>query len=112
INGPFFFGVADRIKDTLRGMERPPKVFVLRMRRVPAMDATCMHALDEFHKQGTRLLLSGVHAQPMFAMAKYGLLDKFGEENMFGNIDDALNRAREIVGQHAQPRPATAVAEA
>ena len=115
INGPFFFGVADRIKDTLRGLERPPKVFILRMRRVTAIDATGMHALDEFHdkcrKQGTRLLLSGVHAQPMFAMAKYELLDKFGEENLFGNIDDALNRARELVGEHTQPKPASAVPE-
>ena len=85
------------------------------MRRVTAIDATGMHALDEFHdkcrKQGTRLLLSGVHAQPMFAMAKYELLDKFGEENLFGNIDDALNRARELVGEHTQPKPATAVPE-
>jgi SulP family sulfate permease len=115
INGPFFFGVADRLKDTLRSLERPPKVFVLRMRRVPAMDATGMHALDEFRdkcrKQGTRLLLSGVHAQPMFAMAKYGLLDRVGEENMFGDIDDALDRARELVGAQPQPKPATAVAE-
>src|SRR2546423_11544730 len=39
INGPFFFGVADRLKDTLKGLERPPKVFILRMRRVPAIDA-------------------------------------------------------------------------
>ncbi len=72
INGPFFFGVADRLKDTLQGLERPPKVFILRMRRVPAIDATGMHALDEFHdkcrKQGTQLLLSGVHAQPVFAL--------------------------------------------
>ncbi len=115
INGPFFFGVADRIKDTLRGLERPPRVFILRMRRVTAVDATGLHALNEFHdkcrKQGTQLLLSGVHAQPMFAMAKYELLDKIGEQNMFGNIDDALNRAREIIGQHPQPKPATAVAE-
>jgi SulP family sulfate permease len=115
INGPFFFGVADRLKDTLSGLERPPRVFILRMRRVTAVDATGMHALDEFHdkcrKQGTRLLLSGVHAQPMFAMANFGLLDKIGEDNMFGNIDDALDRAHELVGQHAQPRPATAVAE-
>jgi SulP family sulfate permease len=44
-------------------------------------------------------------------MAKYELLDKFGEENLFGNIDDALNRAREIVGEHTQPKPATAVPE-
>ena len=88
---------------------------ILRMRRVNAVDATGMHALDEFHdkcrKQGTRLLLAGVHAQPMFAMTKYGLLDKIGEENMFGNVDDALNRARELIGVHPQPKPATAVAE-
>ncbi len=115
INGPFFFGVADRIKDTLRELERPPKVFILRMRRVPAVDATGMHALEEFlgkcRKQGTQLLLSGVHAQPIFAMTKYGLADKVGSENIFGNIDDALNRARQIVGLHPVPRPESAVPE-
>ncbi len=115
INGPFFFGVADRLQDTLRSLERPPRVFILRMRRVPAIDATGMHALDELHskcrKQGTQLLLSGVHAQPMFAMTQYGLVDKIGMGNMFGNIDEALNRAREIMGQEPQPRPTTAVAE-
>jgi SulP family sulfate permease len=115
INGPFFFGVADRLKDTLRSLERPPRVFILRMRRISAIDATGMHALDELRnkcrKQGTQLLLSGVHAQPIFAMTQYGLVDKIGEENMFGNIDEALNRAREIIGQEHQPRPATATAE-
>jgi len=115
ITGPFFFGVADRLKDTLGGLERPPKVFILRMRRVPAIDASGMHALDEFFskckRQGTTLLLSGVHAQPMFALAKYGLLDRVGEENMFGNVDDALNRAREIEGVAKQEKPAGAVAE-
>lgn len=98
INGPFFFGVADRLKDTLRDLERPPVVFVLRMRRVPAIDATAMHALDEFHdkcrKQGTRLLLAGVHAQPLFAMTQYGLIDKIGEEHMFEGMDDALAAAK------------------
>ena len=72
--------MADRIKDTLKGLERPPKVFILRMRLVDAIDATGMHALDEFyekcHRQGTILLLAGVHAQPIFAMTKYGLIDK------------------------------------
>jgi SulP family sulfate permease len=115
INGPFFFGVADRLKDTLRGMERPPKVFILRMRRVPAVDATGMHALDEFHnkcrKQGTVLLLSGVHSQPVYAMTQYGLVDKIGLENMHGNIDDALNHARQIVGEPKQPRPTDALPE-
>jgi SulP family sulfate permease len=115
INGPFFFGVADRLKDVLRQVERPPKVFILRMRRVPAIDASGLHALDEFHdkcrRQHTRLLLAGVHAQPIFALTRYGLIDKFGENNLFGNIDDALNEARVIVGEHAEPRPAEAVPE-
>src|SRR5687768_16688702 len=115
INGPFFFGVADRLQDVLRRIERPPKVFILRMRRVTSVDATGLHALDEFHdkcrKQHTRLLLAGVHAQPMFAMTKYDLLDKIGEGNMFEDIDDALNAAREMVGQAAQPKPPTAMPE-
>jgi SulP family sulfate permease len=115
INGPFFFGVADRLKDTLQSLEKPPKVFILRMRRVPAIDASGMHALGEFldkcRKQGTTLLLSGVHAQPIFAMTRYGLTERLGEENLFGNIDDALNRAREIIGLEPVARPGTAVPE-
>ncbi len=105
INGPFFFGVADRLKDTLKTLERPPRVFIFRMRRVPAIDATGMHALDELHdkcrKQGTQLVLSGVHAQPMVAMTGYGLVEKIGVENMLGNFDDALKRAREILNAAA-----------
>lgn len=115
ITGPLFFGVADRIKDTLQGLERPPKVFILRMRYVDAIDATGMHALDEFyikcHRQGTILLLAGVHAQPIFAMTRYGLIDKIGEDNLFGNIDDALNRAREIIGEPPMAKPPSAVPE-
>ena len=115
INGPFFFGVADRLKDTMHGLEKPPKVFILRMRRVPAIDASGMHALDEFHdkcrRQGTTLLLSGVHAQPIFAMTKYRLTDKIGDQNLFGHIDDALSRAREIIGVSPRPKPQMAVPE-
>jgi SulP family sulfate permease len=101
INGPFFFGVADRLKDTLRRLGRPPKVFILRMRHLSAIDATGMHALDEFldkcRRQHTVLLLSGVHAQPMMALSRYHLLEKIGEANLFGTIDEALDRARELV---------------
>ena len=115
INGPFFFGVADRLKDTLNGLERPPQVFILRMRRVPTIDASGMHALKEFydkcHRQGTTLLLSGVHAQPLIAFTKYRFNEIIGIDNMFGNIDDALNRARQLVGLPIVTRPATALPE-
>ena len=101
ITGPFFFGVADRLKDTLNQVERPPKVFILRMRKVPAIDATGLHALDEFadkcRRQGTRLLFAGVHAQPLFAIIEAGLDRKFGTENMFETLGDALAESRRIL---------------
>lgn len=102
INGPFFFGVADRLKDTLNQFERPPKVFILRMRYVPHIDATGLHALDEFRikckRQGITLLLGGVHAQPLFEFTRVGLDQQLGLENMFDNLEDAIARARQIVG--------------
>ncbi|MBI1827200.1 MAG: sulfate permease [Planctomycetes bacterium] len=115
INGPFFFGIADRLQDTLRGLERPPKVFILRMRRVPAIDATGLHALAEFHKkclhQGTMLLLAGVHAQPLYAFIQIGFEKVIGRENLFESIDAALDRARVILGLPMEKRPSDAAAE-
>ena len=103
IDGPFFFGVADRLKDTLNQVERPPKVFVLRMRRVPHIDATGLHALAEFHakcrRQGTRLLLSGVHAQPLFAFARAGFDRVVGAESMFETVDEALAEAGRLAAR-------------
>jgi sulfate permease, SulP family len=84
IEGPFLFAVADRLKDTLAVIREPAKIFVLRIRRVPAIDATRMHALEELYekcrRESTRLLLAGVHAQPLDALVRYGLLDRIGEE--------------------------------
>ena len=108
INGPFFFGVADRLQDTLRGLEKPPKVFVLRMRRVPAIDATGMHALKEFYykcrSRGTKLLLAGVHAQPLYALMNVGFDKEIGRANLFETIEAALDHARQLVGA-AAPNP-------
>ena len=109
VNGPLFFGVADRLKDTLATLERPPKVFILRMRRVPAVDASGIHALEEFHakcqRQGTVLLLSGVHAQPLIAFTKVRFNETLGPNTMFGSLDEALDRAREILGLPPAERP-------
>jgi SulP family sulfate permease len=109
INGPFFFGVADRLKDTLNQFERPPPAFILRMRKVPALDASGLHALEEFYnkcrRQGTRLLLAGVHAQPLFAFTEAGLDRVIGLENMFENLDDALAAARSHLGLAPESPP-------
>lgn len=109
IQGPFFFGAADRFKEAIDLIEKPVPVVILRIRHVPAIDATGLHMIREFlhelKKDSTTLILSGVHAQPLFAMERSGLWDEVGEENIFGNIDDALNRAREILGLPKAPRP-------
>jgi len=101
INGPFFFGAAKKFKDQMLKIEEPPKVRIIRMRNVPAIDATGLQTLRDFYsdakKYNTHLILSGVHAQPLFAMTKAGVLDLYGAENILGNIDEALDLARKVL---------------
>jgi SulP family sulfate permease len=109
INGPFFFGAASKFKDLITEVEDPPKVRIIRMRNVPAIDATGMQTIKGIYhdskKTGIKIILSGVHAQPLFAMTQAGVLDLIGEENIFGNIDDALDHAREILNLPKLGRP-------
>lgn len=109
VQGPFFFGAADRFKEVMRSVEGRVDVVILRLRLVPAIDATGMNVLRDFHRRcrrdGMHLILSGVHAQPLFALQRSGLWDEIDTENVHGNIDDALNRARDILGLPQEPRP-------
>jgi SulP family sulfate permease len=61
-----------------------------------------LNALRQFHgrcrKHGTLLLLGGVHAHPLFEMVKAGMDREIGLENIFGNLDAALKKAREVLG--------------
>jgi len=109
INGPFFFGAASKFESQMQIVESPPKVRILRMRNVPAIDATGLNTLKSIYnhskKQGVGLILSGVHTQPLYAMTQSGVIKQFGDENIFGNIDDALDRSREILGLPKIGRP-------
>ena len=102
IGGPFFFGAASKFREAMHIVEKAPKIRIIRMRSVLSIDATGLNMmrdlLKDCRKTETRLILSGVHAQPLFALQQYGLYDEVGEENIFGNIDDALDHAREILG--------------
>jgi SulP family sulfate permease len=102
INGPFFFGAAYKLRETLDEIGTPPKVLIINMPNVLSVDATGLHALHELKKRcvkdGTRLILAGVHAQPVQTLVRSGLMDIFGDENLLGTIDEALERARAILG--------------
>src|SRR6266566_2480725 len=109
ITGPFFFGAAELFKDRVGRIAGKPKVLILRMRHVPAIDSTGLHALRDLvrrsRQEGTLVVLADVHAQPIVALERSGFLDEIGEDNVTGNVDDALNRAREFLGLAPEPRP-------
>jgi len=109
ITGPFFFGAAEMFKDRVVRIAGKPKVLILRLRHVPAIDSTGLHALRDLVRRseadGTLVILSDVHAQPVVALERSGMYDALGEENIHGNIDDALNRARAHLGLPPAERP-------
>lgn len=96
IMGPFFFGAADSLKHILTNLEPSPKCFILRMRKVPFIDATGLHVLEEFcfrcKKEKTRLILTGVKEPVYNSLKKFGLVKKIGEENICPNLTSALQR--------------------
>ena len=112
ITGPFFFGAAETFKDRVSRIAGKPKVLILRMRHVLAIDSTGLHALRELvqrsKREGILVVLSDVHAQPVVALERSGLYDDITEENVHGNIDDALNRARQHLGLPPLAPPAGA----
>ncbi|MCF8261887.1 MAG: STAS domain-containing protein [Melioribacteraceae bacterium] len=101
INGPFFFGAASKFKGVMNRLEIMPEVVIFRMRNVPAIDATGLNLLSQIIRdnknKSVHLIFSGVHDQPLEALKNYNLTQEIGEENIFNNIDDALQRSKELV---------------
>lgn len=101
INGPFFFGAAYKFKESMRVLKYKAKVLIVRMRAVPVIDATGLHALEEVHKfaekQGTHLIISGIRPDVYKEFETSGLLELIGKDNVLTNIDDALVRAKELL---------------
>ncbi len=102
IFGSFFFGAADKLESALRRERQEPDVLILRMRKVLAMDATGLNALEDLYERlkshGKHIVLSGPHTQPLFMMDKAGFLDRIDRANVCANIELALARSREILG--------------
>ena len=103
VNGPFFFGTADTFWNALRNIERPVPVLIIRIRNVPAIDATGLHVLQDLYKKclkdNTQLIFSGVLEQPLAVFNQSGFLHEVGAENFCSSIDDALARAKERLVQ-------------
>lgn len=98
INGPMFFGASDKFSYMLddTGID----VLCIRMRNVPAIDATGVEMLDKITKRCKKynisVIFSHVNEQPMQAMEKAGFVERIGRENFCDHIDSALIRAEEL----------------
>ena len=99
ICGPMFFAAADQILNI--NSNHHTKVVVIRMRSVPAIDASAMHSLRELADRAKRknitLVFSHVNEQPMRVMEKDGFIGLVGKENFHYNIVDALDYAEALV---------------
>jgi SulP family sulfate permease len=106
INGPFFFAAAEKLKEVLSFVARRPRVFILRMRNVPAIDATGIRVLDDLHRDATRhgvaMLIAGLRPQPAAALERAGRLESYGRENLAAELDEALARARKILASRPE----------
>jgi sulfate permease, SulP family len=102
IHGPFLFGATKKLADATRNLAKLGDVVILRLRNMTALDATGIHALEQFserlRKTGKTLLLCGARNQPSQLISRSDFLKHVGPENVLPNIQAALARVNEIQG--------------
>jgi sulfate permease, SulP family len=99
VNGPFFFGAAQKFVSRVESIGGKPRVLILQMEGVTAIDSTGLNALRHIVRrnrdQGTLVILSNLHEQPRAALVRSAALEDIGEENIVATVDDALEVARD-----------------
>ena len=101
INGPYFFGIANKFEDVMATMADCPKVRIIRMRRVPFIDSTGLHNLKNLctmnHREGTHIVLSGVEPAVREVLEHAGFDSLLGRDHICASINEALEVARHIL---------------
>ena len=102
IHGPFLFGTTEKLADATRNLGELREGVVLRLRNMTALDATGIHALEQFsdrlHKAGKTLLLCGARDQPSQLLSRSEFLKHLGPENVLPNVQAAIDRAQSLQG--------------
>ena len=100
IHGPFLFGSTDKLLDLEREVDSLPRVVILRLRNMTAIDATGLHAIEHFadvlHASGRSLLLCGMRDQPARMMERAEFHDHIGTKNLLPSVEAALERAQTL----------------
>ena len=101
INGPYFFGAGNRAEEMMQRFGNDPKVRIIRMRKVPFIDSTGLHNLENLclmsKKENVQIVLSGVNPKVEAVLVKNGFVELLGRKNICNHIDIALARAKEII---------------
>ncbi|MDR0973088.1 MAG: STAS domain-containing protein, partial [Prevotellaceae bacterium] len=101
INGPYFFGIANKFEEQMILLGNRPQVRIIRMRRVPFIDSTGIHNLTNLcklsQKEGITIVLSGVNPKVHTVLEKSGFYRLLGSENICPNINVALRRAEQLL---------------
>jgi SulP family sulfate permease len=100
IHGPFLFGATEKLSEATVDIDSLPRIVILRLRNMTAIDATGLHELERLTERlrasGRTLLLCGARSQPEELLRQSTFLQYLGEENMLPHVEAALSRAREI----------------
>ena len=110
IHGPFLFGATDKLVELERDVPHLPRVVILRLRNMTAIDGTGLHALEHFadvlHDSGRTLILCGMRDQPARMMERAEFHQHIGDANLAPTIEAALSRARSVLREDNDLTPA------
>jgi len=105
IHGPFLFGAGDKLDLIDAQIDSLPRVVIIRLRNMTAIDATGLHALevlaDRLQASGRELLLCGPRAQPAMLMEQSDFSRRIGEENICPSLAAAIERANAVLAERA-----------
>jgi SulP family sulfate permease len=103
VNGPFFFGVANKFEEAEKQVTRKPKIRIIRLYRVPFIDATGISNLRNFisktQSNGIKVIISGPSKPVYEALEKNGITEMVGDENICTDIQAAISRSEKLIAQ-------------
>ena len=93
INGPFFFGAADKFIDSINQIGEKNKLIILGLKHVPFMDGTALHGFRRLvhtcYKHHIEVYITGINKQPLEVLQKAGLVDEIGKNHFYKTIEEA-----------------------
>ena len=103
IQGPFFFGAAEKIEHALAVTHTDPKIIIFRLKNVPFMDMTGLETFEEiiqqYHRRNIKVYLCEANARVSRKLANMGLLRWVEEKKIFNSIEETIPQQKPDAGE-------------